>query len=100
MAGDIYDSCNFEGIQLKIAWIKNIFLFWINSSQNVLDYILFEIFIRTNVVFGDFKSKYKSFHLLVVVFLCIRHMTPRQPIGVGWGRGGSKMEFSLLPIGP
>jgi hypothetical protein len=51
-----------------------------------------------------FQSKNKSFDLFVVVFLFIlvgweSYMTPRQPIGVQQGEGGSHMESSLLPIG-
>jgi hypothetical protein len=51
-----------------------------------------------------FYAKSKSFHLFVVVFLCIlasweSYMTPRQAIGVRQGEGSCHRESSLLPIG-
>ncbi len=50
-----------------------------------------------------FQSKIKSFHVFVVVFLCIpagweTYMTPRRQVEVRQGEGGSHRESSLLSI--
>jgi hypothetical protein len=74
------------------------------SSQNVLEFYLGKGFCLKNAVLGDFAMKSKSCLLFVVVFVCFlagweSYMTPRRPIGVKRGRGGSHRESSLLPIG-
>jgi hypothetical protein len=66
MVGGVYDSRNFEqtthnGLKQKYFYPRTI------SHKMCRNYILLEIFIK-NAVLGDFQSKSKSFHLIVVLF--------------------------------
>ncbi len=73
-----------------------IFLSKIYSSQNVLELYIVKGFYNKHIILGDFSIKYKSFHLFVVVFLCIpacweSYMTPSltamhlfKPSGLGF----------------
>jgi hypothetical protein len=72
MAGEVFDSRNFEQIHFKMPGSKNIFLPKSIPHKMCLNYILLKVFfIKKRVVLGDFQSKSKSIHLFVVVFLCI-----------------------------
>jgi hypothetical protein len=57
MAGGIYDSRNFEEIQLKMAWSKNIFYATSIPHKMYYNYILLKVFIKKNVVLNDFPIK-------------------------------------------
>ncbi len=70
MAGGIYDFRNLEQNQLKMAWIKTIF-YLRSIPHNALELYLVKGFYIKIAVFGDFSIKSKTFHLFVVVFLCI-----------------------------
>jgi hypothetical protein len=82
--------------KVKILFIPDLFLtkcIRINSKD----------FYQKMLFYAIFQPKSKSFHLLVVVFLCIladweSYMISRRPIGAQPGRG-SHRESSLLPIG-
>ncbi len=79
----IYASWNFEEIQLKMAWSKNIFYPRTIPCKMYQNYILLKIFIKVwGGVFVHFPASWESY------------MTPRQPIGVRRWRGST-----LHPIG-
>ncbi len=103
MTGGVFDSRNFEQIHFKIAWSKNSFnldLF----LKNVFEWYHVKFLFIKKVVQGNLKKKSKNIHLLVVVFLCNTvgwesYMTPRIPVEVYRGDGGSRRESSLLRFG-
>jgi hypothetical protein len=74
--------------EVKIFVMPDLFL----TKSNIIFFV--KGFIQINVILDIFQSNRKRFHLFVVVFVCIPpgwelYMTPRKPIGVWQGKGGS-----------
>jgi hypothetical protein len=108
MAGGVFDSRNFEQIQLKMAWSKNIFtLFRSILHKMYWNYILLKVFVSRKYCFRLFfnqKGRTSScfWYYFCVFQLAGSHLTPRWPIGVrwrGWGFSQRALPHSYLSPG-